>query len=380
MLHRLRTAALRQAYRSLLFFCAVVCGLSGELWAGASWQAEWERVLEAAKQEAQVNVYIKIGYDGVFPAFKKRFPAIRVVGVTGQVLDVGQRILAERRAGKYLADVVSLGIRPVFTDFYRLGILDPVRPLLLLPEVMDESKWRGGHLYADPEKKYMFIYFSVVQEGGVHYNTRLVNPKEFKSFWDLVSPKWRGKIEARDVRTPGPGGGAMRFFYHSPKLGPKFIRQLFRDMDITLFRDPRQGPDWLATGKFTICFFCSNIDTAKEQGLPVGGFDSRGWGEGAAVVSHSGQAGLMKNAPHPNAAKVFVNWILSREGQMELQRVLARVQAAESRRIDIPKDDVPEDVRWAEGIEYMELDSRPEWIEMGPVYKIIDEALKEAKR
>jgi ABC-type Fe3+ transport system substrate-binding protein len=88
----------------------------------------------------------------------------------------------------------------------------------------------------------------------------------------------------------------------------------------------------------------------------------------------------MKNAPHPNAAKVFINWLLSREGQIELQRVLAKVQPAESRRNDIPKDDVPPDIRRRPGEKYMDLDSRPEWSNIEPVRKLLNEVSKEAKK
>ncbi len=89
---------------------------------------------------------------------------------------------------------------------------------------------------------------------------------------------------------------------------------------------------------------------------------------------------VLKNAPHPNAAKVFINWLLSREGQIELQRVLAKVQPAESHRNDIPKDDVPSDVRRKPGEKYMDLDSHPEWSDMEPVRKLLNDTVKEAKK
>ena len=167
----------------------------------------------------------------------------------------------------------------------------------------------------------------------------------------------------------------MRFFYHHPGLGAEFVRRLFGEMDITLFRNVSQGTDWLAIGKFPICFFC-DVEVAKKQGLPVDTFGTMK--EGAGIVSHSGQIALIKDAPHPNAARVFINWLLSREGQIEVQRVLARVQPAESRRIDIPKHDVPADVKRVEEVKYLDLDSRPDWIEMKPIYKVVNEALNQA--
>ncbi len=106
-------------------------------------------------------------------------------------------------------------------------------------------------------------------------------------------------------------------------------------------------------------------------------FNSKDWGEGAGVSSHSGNLVLMKNTSHPNAARVFINWLLSRDGQMELQRVLKGVQDAESRRLDIPKDNVLPEIRWVDGVDYIEMDRNPD---MRPVYKVVNKALAEAKK
>ena len=75
------------------------------------WQTEWEKTLEAAKKNGQVTVYTKAGYDTAFAAFQKRYPEIKVSSVAGQAVDVTNRLLAERRAQKYLADVFSFGVR-----------------------------------------------------------------------------------------------------------------------------------------------------------------------------------------------------------------------------------------------------------------------------
>jgi iron(III) transport system substrate-binding protein len=119
--------------------------------------------------------------------------------------------------------------------------------------------------------------------------------------------------------TPGEGNNTIRFFYYNPQLGPKFIRRLFGEMDVTLFRDRRQSVDWLAHGKFAVCFFCipSELGAAQSQGLPIGKFDLLK--EGAGITPHTGAIGLMNKAPHPNAARVFINWLLSREGQITVQ-------------------------------------------------------------
>lgn len=253
--------------------------------------------------------------------------------------------------------------------------LDPIKPALLLPEVVDESKWyEGTHRYGDPENRYVFRYIGTVQPSTPAYNTQLVNPKEIESLWDFLKPKWKGKMEARDTRTPGPGSSPMKFYYYNPLLGPDFLRRLFGETDMTFYRDFRSGTDWLSRGKFAICFFCSGISRARSQGLPVAQFGTMK--EGAALVSFHGSLALVNKAPHPNAARVFINWFLSREGQIALQKALANIgeDPPDSLRIDIPKDSVPLIRRRMKGGTYIDLESGG-GVDNKPALKILDDIL-----
>jgi len=338
---------------------------------------DWWRVVEAAKKEGQLTVYIS-GYEAVLPFFEKEFPEIKLTAVTARGNQLGQRLLSERRAEKYLADVVSSGANPSYQVFYPAKALAPIKAALILPEVVDQTKWYlNKHQYSDPESQYVFNYVGSATYGAVNYNSKLVDIKEFKSYWDLLNSKWKGKIEARDIREAGPGAGNTRFFYYHSDLGPPFIRKLFGEMDATLFRDFRQGPDWLATGKFSICFFC-DVDVLKRQGLPVDTFGPRVFKEGGGLVQQFGTLSFVDRAPHPNAAKVFINWLLSRRGQIALQRSQANAESpADSLRIDIPKDDVPFQSRRLDGVRYLDT-GRPEWIEMKPILDVVNEALRAA--
>jgi len=367
--------------RVVLAACAVLL-LLAEARAQSDWKKEWEKTIEAAKKEGQVNVYIG-GWEAVLEsgAFQKAYPEIKVSWTGGRAGEIAQRILAERRAGKFLADVASEGLRSNYHVLHAAKSLDPLKPALLLPEVTDESLWyQGRHRYVDPEGQFVFRYVGTPQKGNVSYNTKLVNPKEIASIWNLVDARWKGKIIARDVRSPGPGNNPMRFFYHHPAIGPAFIKKLFGEMDVTLFRDFRQSIDWLATGKASLCFFCSDLDKAKLQGLPVEEFAS--FKEGAALTTQYGTLALLNRAPHANAAKVFINWFLSRDGQLALQKSLAKSAAeqADSLRIDIPKNDVQPEDRRVTGVDYLDIDSRVEWTEMKPVLAILEEALANAEK
>jgi len=345
------------------------------------WQAEWEKVVAGAKKEGQVNVYIW-GTTTILDsgAFQKAYPGIKVLGVPAVGPQLAYRILSERRAGKFLADVVIDGLPNTYPTLQRAGALDPIKPVLLLPEVLDESKWWGGkHRYADPEGEHVFINVGAPQSGGISYNTKLVDPKSFQSFWDFLNPKWKGKLLVWDIRgNPGRGSAAFYFFYHNPQLGPNFLRRLFAEMDPVLFRDERQATNWLAVGKYPLCFACDSR-RGKDQGLPVDLFGHMK--EGAGMTPRQFTFALINKAPHPNAAKLFVNWYLSRDGQTALQRYLvaAGENPPDSLREDISKEMLPADSRRIKGLSYIPLD-RAELLDVQPIYKVVNEGLKQAGR
>jgi ABC-type Fe3+ transport system substrate-binding protein len=341
-------------------------------------EPEWETIVKKAKAEGQLNIY-----SGAIPAsiitegtFQKRFPEIKIVTVIGQGgAGAVNRILAERRAEKYVADLI-LGTSSSIWTLYSIKALDPIAPVLVLPENRDQSKWWGGTShYVDSEKQFIFTFMGSPRGGSVFYNTNLVNPNDIKSYWDFVEPKWKGKIEARDLRGRDSAPPSVRFLYYHSALGSKYLKRLFGEMDVTLFRDRRVSVDWLATGKFSLCFLClpSEIAKATRQKLPVETFGVLK--EGAFLDSLTGNIGLLKQAPNRNAAIVFLNWLLSREGQLTAQRVQAKadVGVSNSLRTDISKDMVPADERPVSGTNYLELDTA-EKIPSEPIIKIFKEA------
>jgi len=147
-------------------------------------------------------------------------------------------------------------------------------------------------------------------------------------------------------------------------------------MDVT-FGDRRLIVDWLAKGKFALCIGCRGVDLAKAQGLPLGDFEDKGWKEGQGLSTGGGSMSLIKGGPHPNAAKVFINWFLSRRGQLTLQssKDLYGQPPPGSRRIDIPKDMLAPEDRLIEGKSYFDV-SRSEYADMTPFFKLAKEIMK----
>jgi iron(III) transport system substrate-binding protein len=174
------------------------------------------------------------------------------------------------------------------------------------------------------------------------YNINLLNPREFKSYWDFLNPNLKGKIISIDIRQVRGAGLPWQYLYYNPELGPPYIKRLYREMDVTMTGDIRQAIDWLATGKFSLCIPCRNVARGKHQGLTIEDFEPYDLKEGISLSSAYGQVARMNRAPHPNAAKVFINWLLSRDGQAAFQKVMSLPEdPKDSRRIDVPKDHIP---------------------------------------
>jgi iron(III) transport system substrate-binding protein len=341
--------------------------------AQSDWKKDWEQTLAAAKKEGQVNIYI-YRYERLLQDFKREFPGINVISVTGRGSEMSNRIMAERRGGKFIADVYSGGTNSLFNTLYKGKALDPLKPLLVLPEVIDTSKWYGNeHRYADPEGKHIFAFIGSASSSQLSYNTSLVNPKEFKSYTDLINPKWKGKIVALDPRDTGLGA-TMQFIFYSPQIGPEFMKKFFGGMDNTYAKNWQQMTNWLAQGKFAICMGCKDSQRAKNQGLPVDDFDTTYWKEGSSFSAGGGSLAYMNQAPHPNAAKVFINWFLSRKGQIALQKLGDVDDPANSRRVDIPKDDIPPENRLQPGAKYFDV-VKPEYGDMKPIFDLAKEIM-----
>ena len=367
---------------------AIILGLFGviKLSGGAlfaadakpAWQAIWEKTVAAAKKEGKLNFYVgRYGSEPLLNEFRKEFPEIKLVTVNGAGNTLGTRIVAEIRAGAVIADLFSGGANTNYDILYQGKALDSIKATLILPEVLDESKWyEGKHRYTDPEQRHIFVYIANPSSSGFYYNTNLVNPKEFKSYWDLVAPKWKGKYVSQEPSNTGLGA-SMQFFYYHPELGAEYIKRLFGDMQPTFGRDRRQITDWLAQGKYPLCVGCRDTARAKSQGLPVDELDNVDWKEGVQLTSGGGSMSLIKGAPNPNAAKVFINWFLSRRGQMALQKHndLYGEDPPNSRRIDIPKEVLVPVNRMIPGKRYFDV-SDPKYADMTPLFNVVKEIMK----
>lgn len=302
--------------------------------AGPGWQEEWDRVQQSAKKEGRVAMIGPVGSDrrdALTLPFQQKY-GIAVEYLPDTARGIPPRIATEREAGRYLWDIIIAGALEII--LLPMNVLEAVEPALILPEVRDAKLWRGGALeFLDPGRT--ILVMTPFHRGTLFVNPTLVDPKNFKSYKELLDPKWKGKIVIDDPRRPGPGQATFTFFYLHPNLGPTFIRELGRQQLLVL-RDYSQEADAVGQGKYPagIGFSDSIVEERAKQGVPIAIVDPRQLREGSDVSPASGQVGLFTKAAHPNAAKLYLNWLLSKEGQTAFARATGYV----SNRLDVPTD------------------------------------------
>ena len=369
---------------SLRFVGSIVATLTAFLIPSASlaqtdWKKQWDATVEAGRKEGEVVIYgpHNPAYQQIWAIFQKSYPEVKFNFVPGKGSDHAQRIVAERRAGKYLADLI-MGGSSTYAAFAP-GTLEPLKPLLILPDVNDSNNWFDGRLhFADAQNNAGLIISGEIGTRRGSYNTKLLDPKEVQSWWDLLKPKFKGKLVTFDPRVPGGGGETFMFFYYTPTLGQTFITRLLTETDILITRDLQQGTDWLGQGKVLFQIGSGQpVMKANKQGLPVD-LMPHAMKEGDIMGGGSCCLAVMSKAPHPNAAKLFVNWVLSREGQSAWQKYTE----VNSLRVDIPKTDLPPDDVPQKGVNYFMLNSAKYNGMEGrkALHQIVEDALKKAAK
>ena len=302
----------------------------------ASSAAEWESTLAAAKKEGKVTVLTDVTAtlrDALTLDFQKNFGiTVELFGSSGR--EVAPRVAAERKAGQFLWDIYIHGSTTALEAMIPMGAFDPLEPALIQQDIKNPQTWRGGAIeFLDPGKTVMVM--TPFQRGTLFYNPTLVNVKELKSYKDLLDPKWRGKMIVDDPRRAGPGAATFTFFYLHPELGPDFIRALGKQQ-LTIFRDYAQEVDAIGQGRYPLLIGAADfvaISRAK-QGVPIAIVDARQLKEGTDLSPTNGNLALFNRAPNPSAAKVYINWLLSKEGQT----IFARANGYVSARLDVPTD------------------------------------------
>ena len=357
------TGILSAAILTLLVFSAPAAFAASH-----DFQKEWAKLIAAAKKEGVVSIAAggapSRQYRFVFNKFQKKF-GIKVEVSRGGAGRTTSRVLAERKAKKYTVDIALISVRINNQRLVPTKALIPFEPLLIHPEVLDKSKWVGGrYFYGDKYLKYTFFYTAaVIDKNDMWYNTKKISAAEIatiKSQWDFFKPKWKGMLQGVAMEDPS-GIRQMIDAWQSPDRGPDWVRKYLLDAGVTFSADRRILETWLVKGRYSIRAVSGaeeDLLMLAEKGLPIKQLRLpktvgilRASGSGCCISAFA-------NAPHPNAAKLFANWFLTKEGQTTIHTTIPNLSRA-SLRTDIPWGQVVKSQRRTAGKTYAYPDADP---------------------
>lgn len=324
--------------------------------ATAAKASEWDGIIEAAKKEGRVVMMGPVGADvrdAFTQGFQKKYPELRVdySGMPGA--SVAPKLLAELRAKRYITDLVVAGTTTALQSLQPVNAIVLMQPFLVGPESQNQSKWRGGKFhFSDNAEKYNLVYGSRVQVAFIA-NREVVSAGKIKAWRDLLNPEWKGKIASLNPRRAGAGLDIATFWYTNEKigLGKNFMRQ-FYGQEVFFSNDERQLLDFVARGRYPIAIGPSGVLAFefKSKGLPIELVGSAGLQEGGFVTASNGTIMVPYNAPRPNAAKLYLDYLLSKEGQL----AWSKATGLASYRLDVPKDHIPEVLVPKENVKYQD--------------------------
>src|SRR3989442_2799532 len=320
----------RMFFPAILFLISALFLLPLLCFAQKGGEEEWARVVGAAKKEGKVVISIPASAElrkGMEEAFKRRFPGIELELVAARASNHTYRMVEEKRAGVNYFDLHIGGTNSIVTGLLPEAVVEPILPFMILQEVKDPKNWWGGHIWADRARQYIYMFQAYITE-TVWQNTDLVKPGEIASYDDLLRPKWKGKIAILDPRTPGSGDSTWAFLWAIK--GEDYLRKLV-GQDLIVGRNQRQLAESVAKGKAALSIGLSYyvFQPFIKAGLPLKSVQAPK--EGSYASSGSGNLVILKNAPHPAATKVFVNWLLSKEGQ----EIFTKTMGQATRRLDV---------------------------------------------
>ena len=349
--------------------------------AAAAFAAEWDELIAAAQAEPELVLVLGgsagRNYRPIAEFFGEKF-GINMVVSTGSGTAQANRVLAERQAGSYLVDILFVGPTSANERLIPGEALDPLVEQFIHPDVLDTSLWyQGQYWWADVDQR--FVFSLSAQAGPIQsmrYNTDLMTQADLdgiNSVWDYVDPaRFANKIVAITPLTGGAGGTYYEAYVH-PDIGREWVDAFVApELGVTFLQDFRQIVDGIAKGQFhfgtAIGSAGRDLDALAELGAPVEKFPCTvanvcvtEFKEGGVINSSGSSSNMMipTNRPNPNAAKLWVNWFLSQEGQT-IMHTMAETDPNPTLRTDVTDfgKTLPYERR-VEGAEYFFFSSDP---------------------
>ncbi len=339
------------------------------------WRKQWDETVAAANKEGSLTMATTVGtvYKNAVEGFQQLFPNIKVDLTTLNASALTPRIQQERGAGVYNWDLFISPFGSIPRALIPAKGLDPIRPLIFRGDVIDDKVWNGGFEagFLDAENQYSYAGFHS-RSRSLWVNSEQVADGEIKTLQDLLNPKWKGKILTLDPRV---AGSYWPWTIARLSGGDDYIRRMFTEQQPTLIRDLRQASEEMIRGKYSIGV-SAPVEFVLEEFLQQGVGKQLKFIEldGMEYVSGSNEVAFYPNrAPHPNAASVFVNWLLTKEGSEYWSKTVA---SPNSRRKDVPayaKNNIP-----TPGKKYIQIDAAGTQADVDKTIALVKEVIKYA--
>ena len=293
---------------------------------------DWSKIVAAARQEGTLilSTHAGSGYEAYVERVKQALQELKIDATTMKASDFAARAIVEQQNGQYLWDIHMGPVSNIWSVVTPAGGLQSIKPFLdaLPAEAKDSSKWAGGfELFTDPKNPVTLIT-QLSDNGGIYVNRELV-PDGIARPEQLADPKWNGKIAYYDPTVAN--AGSMGLAGLLMLRGDEFVRKLIVENDAVFVATSRQLTEWIAQGRYPIGIGLDATQLAELQAKGVGTKVERNRTFGTYLLAFG--TSVMKNAPHPNAIKVYLAWALSQEGQ----DVWAKYSSVDSnsRRLDV---------------------------------------------
>jgi iron(III) transport system substrate-binding protein len=311
----------------------VICALLGSALAVTSAFAADQNVIDGAKKEGKLVFYTGIERgpaEALTDAFQKKYPFISAEMVRASSSKLATRLDAEIDANRVEADVFEYSLLYLTTSLQQRG------------EILQYDSPE----YANYPKEYSapgFWAATGVSSVIIMLNTRQVAAANIpQSWWDLTKPFWKGKLTIDNLEVSGTGYNWLVAVVNDQSLGWKYIEALGKNQP-TLERGHAGMAQKVAAGEYAAAIEMSDFHLhnilAAGAGVPV-----RGVWPKEGVPREPWTAGILKRAPHPNAARLFLDFLLSKEGQA----IYVKTMGWSSARSDVPSNgftDMPADVK-----------------------------------
>ncbi len=342
--------------------------------ARADWQdgagSDWQQLLEAARKEGKLVIAGRPDLAVPMTEAFRRDTGIGIDYLGGEGREQQTRLAREMRAHQVTIDIVFGGQSMV--PFVKGDFMKPIKTQLILPSVLDPKAWKGEHLkWVDQAGTYLFEAAEYVH-GWPIWNSALVKPGEITSWHDLMKPQFKGKIASFDPRIGGPGQAAAS--YLADLFGIDFIRRLYTQQEVVLSNHSRQMVEWVQRGTHLVALgtLPPDIEYFRKAGAKNITVGTLADGPGA-LLGGSSVVAEPREAPHPNAAAVFLNWYASQPGQA-LYSAIWRIP---SRRTDVSLDGIPDYTVPKPGLSYIDQYTEQWYVEryLGKYQNALVEAL-----